>query len=280
MGPLVTPEWLAERLGNSDLRVADVRWYLDDPDRGRRQYLRAHLPGAVFLDLEEDLSAPQGPGRHPLPDPARLAARLGGVGIGDRHAVVAYDASGGAVAARLWWLLRHLGHERVAVLDGGYPAWRRARLPVTDEVPAFPPATFTPRARAGGTIERSELLDRLGEVVLLDARDPERYRGETEPVDPVAGHIPTARNAPFRHNLGPDGRFLPASELAERYRALGVGLGASVVASCGSGVTACHDLLALEVAGLGEGILYPGSWSDWSAAGLPAVTGPDPGEPP
>lgn len=274
--PLVSPGWLADHLEDQDLRVADVRWYLADPEEGRRRYRREHIPGAVFLDLEEDLCSRQGAGRHPLPDPDRLARRLGEMGIGDQHLVAAYDDLGGAVAARLWWLLRHLGHPRAAVLDGGLPAWKAEGHPVTDRVPHLPPARFTARPREGDTVDREELRRRLGQVVLLDARDPERYRGETEPVDPVAGHIPGARNAPYRENLRPDGRFRPPAELADRYRALGVTGERPVVVSCGSGVTACHDLLALEVAGLGEGILYPGSWSDWCRAGLPVAVGADP----
>lgn len=281
-GPLVEVDWLAGRLDDPGLRVADVRWYLDDPSRGAREYREAHLPGAVFLDLDRDLSDPEvgGRGRHPLPDPYRLAARLGELGIGDRHLVVAYDDGGGWVAARLWWLLRHLGHDRAAVLDGGMAAWREAGLTVTDRFEPLPRAHLTARPRRHDTIDTGELRNRLGEVVLFDARAPERYRGELEPVDPIPGHIPTARSAPYAEHLDGRGRLRPASELSAHYRGLGAGPGRTVVAYCGSGVTSCHTILALEVAGMQGALLYPGSYSEWSRAGLPVMRGPEPGDPP
>lgn len=278
--PLVTAEWLVEHLDDPGIRVADVRWYLADPQRGRRQYRRHHVPGAVFLDLEQDLSAPHGDGRHPLPEPSRFGARLGELGLGNGHLVVAYDDAAGAVAARLWWMLRHLGHERAAVLDGGYAAWRAAGLPTTAAVPAYQPARFTPRRRDGETAGREELRESLGSVLLLDARGPERYRGEAEDVDPVAGHIPTAVSAPYAGNTRADGHFLPPEVLARRFRDLGVREDTTVVHYCGSGVTACHNILAMHLAGLTPGLLYPGSWSDWSTAGYPAATGAEPGPAP
>jgi thiosulfate/3-mercaptopyruvate sulfurtransferase len=267
MEPLIDAAALGDRRDDPGLRIVDTRWYLGEPDRGPAAYRAGHIPGALYLDLDRDLSAPTGPGRHPLPDPDAFAARLGSLGIGDGHDVVAYDDRGGVVAARLWWMLRHLGHDEVAVLDGGLPAWEAAGLPLSTAEPDWPAATFTPRLRPGGTLDRDEVAAGLDDLVLLDARSVERYRGDEDPVDPVAGHIPTAISAPCTDNLGPDQRFLPAAALAERYRRLGATEPERVVAYCGSGVTACHDLLAMELAGLGGARLYPGSWSDWSAHG-------------
>ena len=275
--PLVSVEDLAARLDDPGLRIVDVRWVLGSPGRGREAYDAGHIPGAIFLDVDTDLVAPDGPGRHPLPSPVEFRARLGSVGIGNDHQVVAYDDVGGWVAARLWWMLDDLGHERIAVLDGGFPAWRDAGHPATTEVPDFAPARLELREAWSATIDRDSLRERLGEVVLLDARSAPRYRGETEPIDPVAGHIPTARNAPTDGNLGADGRFLPPAALADRFRGLGAdGSEAPVVTSCGSGIAACHNALALRVAGLPDPLLYPGSYSDWSRSGLPVATGPDP----
>ena len=273
---LISASELAGRPDDPRLRLADVRWYVGEPGRNRAEYAAGHLPGAVFLDVDTDLSAPAGPGRHPLPDPGDLASLLAERGFGDDHLIVAYDDAGGIYAARLWWMLRWIGHPGVRLLDGGLPAWRAAGLPLTTEEPDFPPATLTVRPGPTRVIDREGLWRRLGSVVLLDARQPDRYTGEQHPVDPLGGHIPTALNAPTSENLGPDGRFLAPDALAARYRALGVGTGDTVV-SCGSGVTACHDALALALAGLPEPILYPGSWSDWCASGLPYATGREPG---
>jgi len=275
-GYLISATALAGRLDDPRLRLVDVRWYLGEPGRNRAQYAAGHLPGASLLDLDTDLSAPSGPGRHPLPDPADFAALLAERGFGDDHVIVAYDDAGGVYAARLWWMLRWIGHSGVRLLDGGLQAWQAAGLPLTSEVPHPDPAATTVRPGPVRVIDRAALWARLGSVVLLDARQPDRYTGEREPVDPAGGHIPTARNAPTGENLGPDGRFLPPEELARRYRSLGVGRG-DTVAYCGSGVTACHDIAAILVAGLPEPILYPGSWSDWCTSGFPYLTGPDPG---
>jgi thiosulfate/3-mercaptopyruvate sulfurtransferase len=277
---LIAPDELVARLSDADLRVVDVRWVLGQPGRGREKYDAEHVPGAIFLDVDTALTAPGGPGRHPLPSPADFAATLGAAGVGDGDFVVAYDDVGGWVAARLWWMLDSLGHERVAVLDGGYPAWVAAGLPTTTEVPVFQPTTISLAPSWSGTIDRDALRERLGEVVLLDARAGARYRGEIEPIDPVAGHIPTARSAPAEGNLADDGRFLSAEELAERFRKLGTSGNAEVVTSCGSGVSATHNALAMRVAGLPDPTLYVGSFSDWSTAGYPVATGPDPGDPP
>lgn len=272
---------LAARMADPALRVVDVRWYLGRPGEGRGAYDAGHVPGATFVDVDTDLVAPTGPGRHPLPDPAVFAARLGALGIGSGHEVVVYDDVGGWVAARLWWMLDDLGHRAVSVLDGGYQAWVGAGQPVSTIVPSWPAAHLALADRWARVVDRDGLRARLGEVVVLDARAAPRYRGEVEPIDPVAGHIPTALNAPTDGNLGPDGRFLTAGELESRFAALGAaGADREVVTSCGSGVSACHSALAMRIAGLADPILYPGSWSDWSTAGYPVATGPEPGEPP
>ncbi len=283
MMSLVSPEALAARLGagpaGSNVRIADVRWYLGKPGAGHAAFEAGHLPGAVFLDLDSDLSAPTGPGRHPLPDPGSFARRLGGLGIGTNAFVVAYDDAGGGVAARLWWMLDDLGHPDAAVLDGGIGAWTAAGYPLSTEEAAWPPERLDLAPQWSKVIDREALVPRLGSVVLLDARAPARYRGEVEPIDPVAGHIPTALNAPLDGNLGPDGRFLPPAALTARFQGL-MSAGAEVVTSCGSGTNACQNALAMRLAGLPDPVLYPGSYSDWSRSGMPVATGPEPGEPP
>ena len=272
---------VAPRLSDPSLRLVDFRWYLGRPGDGRTAYEAGHLPGAIHLDIDTELAAHEGPGRHPLPGPVWFAERLGAVGIGDEHTVVAYDDVGGWVAARLWWMLDDLGHDAVAVLDGGFGAWVDAGLPISTAVPELPPATLRLRDHWTGVIERDALRASLGSVRLLDARAGARYRGEVEPIDAYPGHIPTAVSAPTDGTLGPDGRFLAPTELAERYRGLGAdGTAGPVVVSCGSGVSATHDALALRVAGLPDAILYPGSYSDWTQQGWPVATGDDPGPPP
>jgi thiosulfate/3-mercaptopyruvate sulfurtransferase len=279
---LVSTGWLAANLHRPDLRVADVRWYLDPSRRGRDAYAAGHVPGAVFLDVDVDLSAPGGgrgrpDGRHPWPAADQVARVMGAAGIGRGTTVVAYDDQAGATAARLWYLLRAYGHDEVAVLDGGLAKWMAEGRPIETAEPAFAPAVFVPRVRPGWVVTKEEVAGRPREAVLLDARAGERYRGETEPVDPRAGHIPGALSAPFAGNLGPGAVpvFRPAAELRERYAALGAA-GTEPIVYCGSGVTACHDLLALHVAGL-RGRLYPGSWSEWSAdPARPVATGPEP----
>ncbi len=228
------------------------------------------------MSIDSDLSLAEGPGRHPPPDPEETARRLGALGIGDRHFVVAYDDDGEATGARLWWMLRACGHNRVAVLDGGIQAWEDAGGELDTAETSWPAAQLTVRGERP-TVHREQLSAQLGEVTLIDARAAERYSGEVEPVDPKAGHIPTAVNVPFSGNLGPGGSFLPASELWIRYAAAGIDTAEGSVVYCGSGVTACHDILAMEIAGLGTASLYPGSWSDWAGSGGPVATGPNPG---
>jgi len=284
--------WIAGR--RTDLRVVDVRWYLGQPPgTGRAAYDAGHIPGAIHLDIDTDLVAPEGPGRHPLPDPETFRRTLTARGIGDGDTVVAYDDVGGWVAARLWWMLEDLGFDadgrgEVLVLDGGLPAWTAAGLPLVTDVPAPRAAELHLAPAWRRVIDRDALKPRLGEVLLLDARGGPRFRGETEPIDPVPGHIPTALNAPSDGNLDPDGRFRSPGELAGRFAGLradagGAGLTAAadpsapLVTSCGSGVSACHNALAMRIAGLPDALLYPGSYSDWSRAGEPVATGPEPG---
>jgi thiosulfate/3-mercaptopyruvate sulfurtransferase len=239
----------------------------------------SHLPGARFVHLDHDLSAPKTGrnGRHPLPDPERIARRAGELGIGNGTQVVAYDASGGYYAARLWWTLRWLGHDAVAVLDGGWDAWVRAGLPVTSAAPALAPARFVSRIRNDSSIPAAQIAARIGQrpPLLVDARSPDRYRGENETLDPVAGHIPGAINRFFKLNLEADGCFKPPAVLRQAFSsALGGTPPSQVVHYCGSGVTACHNLLAMEVAGLAGSRLYPGSWSEWvSDRSRPVATG-------
>jgi thiosulfate/3-mercaptopyruvate sulfurtransferase len=279
---LISVRALNDRLIDPHVRVIDVRWVLGQPGKGREAYDAGHLPGAIFLDVDTVLTAKEGPGRHPLPDPMAFAAALGQLGIASDDFIAVYDDVGGWVASRLWWMLDNLGHEDVAVLDGGFPAWVAAGLPTSTLVPDLPPAQLDLAQAWTGTIDRDELRIRLGDVVLLDARAGPRYRGEVEPIDPVAGHIPTARSAPVDGNLGPDGRFLPPDQLAARFEALGASADQAheIVTSCGSGVSATHNALAMRLAGLPDPILYVGSFSDWSTAGLPVATGPEPGDPP
>jgi thiosulfate/3-mercaptopyruvate sulfurtransferase len=262
---VVSTSWLAEHLGDDGVRVADVRWYLDPARVGRDAYAAGHLPGAVFFDVDRDLSSPGGRrggplGRHPWPTPERIQDVMTAAGIGPDTLVVAYDDQSGATAARLWFVLRAHGHDRAAVLDGGLAKWLAEGRPLTADVPAHAPRPFTARPRPELLASREELL--AGVPLVLDARAPDRYRGETEPVDPRAGHVPGAVSAFFAENLK-DGVFRSPGELRARYAALGADAATPVV-YCGSGVTACHDLLALHRAGL-TGRLYPGSWSEWSS---------------
>ena len=275
-GSVVGGAWL--RANIERVVVADVRWYLDGRS-GRAAYEAGHIPGAVFLDLDEGLSASPSPsgGRHPLPDPAAFAAALGAAGIGDGTPVVAYDDASGMVAGRLWWMLRSLG-EPVAVLDGGLAAWPG---PLDIDCPVVAPAHFTPRrwpAAAFASIAEVDELRRHPGTVILDARSPERYRGEPNAIDPRFGHIPGAVSAPCAANLAPDGTLRRPEHLRELYAAAGVDDGTEAVAYCGSGVSANLDLLALDVAGLGPGRLFVGSWSAWGADGdRPVASGPEPG---
>ncbi|MBS0581567.1 MAG: sulfurtransferase [Proteobacteria bacterium] len=267
--PLISAADLAAQLGDADLLVVDCRFELADPAKGAREYAQAHVQGAVHADLDHDLSdlSKPGLGRHPLPDAAAFSAVLARWGWTPSTRVVAYDDAGGALAAaRLWWMLRLAGAREVALLDGGWGAWKQAGLPVE--------AASTPRAAtsvaidfdASGIVYTGELreLRKRGEVLVLDARGAPRFRGEVEPIDPVAGHIPGARNRPLSENLAADGRFKPAAELrVELLAAIGAHAPDTVIHSCGSGVSACQNLLAFEIAGLAGSRVYAPSWSGW-----------------
>jgi len=255
---LISTTELAERIGIRDLRLFDVRADLADPKEGRRQYEAGHLPGAVFVDLEVDLTGREGPGRHPLPRPEEFSATLRRLGVGADDLVVGYDDVGGVWASRLWWMLRSMGHTGVAVLDGGFPKWVAEGRPVTRAVPRQTPGDFPTVREWRGVVDRSQVA--ATSAALIDVRLSERYRGEHEPIDQIAGHIPGAINLPYGGNLRSDGTFLDAGDLAVRY----ADVGEKPIFYCGSGVSACHDILAMHVAGRADALLYEGSWSDWS----------------
>jgi thiosulfate/3-mercaptopyruvate sulfurtransferase len=275
-GPLVDAGWLGSHVHDAGVVVADARWHSDGS--GRAKYEAGHIPGAVFVDVDTDLSGPKtaSTGRHPLPSPAAFAAAMSRLGIGDDDLVVAYDDAGGANAARLWWMLDVTGHQ-TALLDGGQAAW-----PGPLETGASQPrehAAFTERPWPANAIADAAMVDRLRgdpDALILDARAGERFRGETEPIDPVAGRIPAAKSAPFAGNLDPaTGRFLSPAALRERYESLGVVAG-EVVAYCGSGVTSAHDVFAMRLAGFERPRLYVGSWSEWIRdPSRPIATGDD-----
>ena len=280
---LVTPGELAAHLDDPGWVVFDVRHELTDRDAGREAYEADHIPGAYFMHSDDDLAGAKTGlnGRHPLPPIDDFAARINRCGVGPGTQVVAYDDIGGGFAVRLWWMLRWLGHERAALLDGGYPQWLRERRPVSRDVPAARPGAFVPRPRLGATVD-VHFLERFSHdpsARLIDARSPARYTGEQETLDPVAGHVPGAVNRFWQRNLRPDGRFKEPQVLREEWQAEMAGAPVErSVHMCGSGVTACHNLFALELAGLGEGRLYAGSWSEWCAdPARPVATGKDPG---
>jgi thiosulfate/3-mercaptopyruvate sulfurtransferase len=269
---LIDVESLRALIGTPGALVLDCRFDLAAPAAGREAYLRGHIPGARYLDLNRDLSGPvsAASGRHPLPDPIALDAFFRGLGVVPDTQAVVYDDSNGSFAARAWWLLRWLHHPKVAVLDGGMSAWLRARGALESGEPSrvaagqsLPPAVQVDRRAVLGTDELIAALDNP-RTLLIDARAAERFAGAVEPIDPVAGHIPGAANHPFSANLRADGRFLPAEELERRWRDRLAGASpADVIVMCGSGVTACHNLLALERAGFAGAKLYAGSWSEW-----------------
>lgn len=265
---LVDTDTLARHLADPRWVVVDCRFTLTDAAAGRRAWTAGHIPGARYAHLDEDLSSPITPhtGRHPLPDPNALARKLGAWGIDESKQVVVYDDTFGAMASRLWWLLRWLGHESVALLDGGYPKWVREKKPVTPDAPVVHPATFHPRVNNALWVN-ADFVERARQdeaFLVFDARAEERFRGDIEPLDKVAGHVPGAVNAMYEDNLDVSGEFLSAEELRERYLDL---LGGIVpdqaIHMCGSGVTACHNVLAMEHAGLPGAKLYAGSWSEW-----------------
>ncbi len=267
---LISTEALAANLSDPDLVVFDCRHDLMDVQAGRNAYAADHIPGARFAHLDENLSGAKTghSGRHPLPDIVALSNWLGQQGVAAGKQVVTYDASGGFFAARLWWMLRWMGHDTVAVLDGGLPKWKLENRPLTQAAPHSEPATFTPRAQDGLRVDVSTVLQNLRspDMLIVDARTPERFAGLNETMDPVGGHIPGAVNRFFQSNLESNGTFKPASTLHREFIDLMNGHAPEqIVHQCGSGVTACHNVLAMEVAGLEGSRLYPGSWSEWCA---------------
>lgn len=265
---LISAAELAPHVADPDWLVIDCRFELGKPDTGERAYAAGHIPHAIYAHLDRDLAAPVAPatGRHPLPQPETFAGTLTRWGMTPATQVVAYDADNAAYAARLWWLLRWVGHEAVAVLDGGFKAWTAAGLPTTTEVPRRRAGHFTARPNRDMWYDASEVAERVqrADWRLLDARAPERFAGRVEPIDPVAGHVPGARNHPFATNLGSDGRFAAAHELRNRFEQSQAGVADDrTIVMCGSGVTACNLLLAMEHAGKRGARLYAGSWSEW-----------------
>jgi len=277
MRNIVSMKWLLARLYEENQVIVDCRFQLGKPDAGREAYEAGHIPGAIYLDLERDLSAPVGEhgGRHPLPDVGELASKLGAAGIDDSVRVVAYDDQGGAMASRLWWLLRYMGHENVAVMDQGYTAWKEAEFSVSDAAPAVRvPKPFAPRLQAGMLADVEEVRRAVEDdsAVLIDSREEPRYRGEVEPIDRVAGHIPGARNRFWKDALGANGQWKSGEEQRARFADLRED--DPVIVYCGSGVTACPNVLVLEEAGFRNVRLYAGSWSDWiSYPSNPIATG-------
>ena len=262
---LISVAELSARLDapDADIAVCDVRFYLADHDQGRREYEAGHIPGAVFVDLHTQLAEHRpNAGRHPLPEPSAFTDLLGQLGITPATFVVAYDSAGGAMASRLWWMLRSIGHGLVAVLDGGFPAWVAAGNAVTQATDRRPPTAYPRADEWTGIVDADAVAEgiALGATV-IDARAPERFRGEVEPLDPRAGHIPGAINRYHAANVGADGLHRPLPELADRL----AGVGESPIVYCGSGVTACHALLAMSLVGVPRARLYPGSWSEWSS---------------
>ncbi|MFO7541997.1 MAG: sulfurtransferase [Thiobacillus sp.] len=265
---LVSTEDLAAHLNDPKFVVLDCRFTLTDPEAGREAYAKSHIPGARYVHLEDDMSGPpsEQAGRHPLPDPNLLTEKLCQLGIGVNKQVVLYDDSYGSMAVRLWWMMRWMGHPAVALLDGGYPKWVREKHPIDAIVPAPSKAACACLPEPSQIVTSDEVLhaSKTGDQLIIDARSDRRFSGEFEPLDRVAGHVPGAINWPFDENLDLDGTFMPPEALRENYQALLKGKPAwQVIHMCGSGVTACHNILAMEIAGLPGSRLYPGSWSEW-----------------
>ena len=272
-GPLMTATDL--HAGLPDITVIDCRWYLGEPEAGLRAYEAGHIPTASFCSLDSDLSGPIGPGRHPLPTPGAFAETMERFGVTAERPVVAYDDRGGAVASRLWWMLTDQGHHAAHVLDGGIQGWVDVGYDLTTADPMLQRGSFSARPWTG-TVDRNGVTVRARAAVVIDARSHERYVGAEEPVDAKAGHIPGALSLPLTGNLDEQLSFLDEATLRRRFTDAGIESGTDVISQCGSGVTACHNILAMEVAGLGRPLLYVGSWSDWSSSDLPVATGSEP----
>lgn len=273
MQALVTPQWLRDHANDPNILVADCRFALNNPELGEEQYREEHIPGALYFHLNRDLSGPkeQHGGHHPIPGEEQLASLFSRSGIDQEVTVIAYDDQEMSMAGRLWWLLRYAGHDKVAVLDGGFAAWKNAGYPVTSEIPVPKPRTFVPRIQTSMLVDCKGVETRSKETALLDSRAGERYRGEMETLDPKAGHIPGALHYFYKDSLSADGRMLPEEALKRRFE---VFEGKEIIVYCGSGVTACTNLLALHAAGRPDAKLYAGSWSDWvSYENNPVATG-------
>jgi thiosulfate/3-mercaptopyruvate sulfurtransferase len=279
--PLVSVSWLQEHLNDPQVVIVDCRFALMQPEQGQEYYREGHIPGAYYLDLNRDLSSPvaQHGGRHPLPDVPTLARKLAAIGVSSQPPdgttlVVAYDDSRMAFAARLWWLLRYLGHDRVAILDGGWSAWKAAGYAMTSETPPERLGNFVPRVQTDWVMDIEQVKARkdLPGTVLVDSREGERYRGEREPIDPIAGHIPGAVNYPWQDVTDAHGFTRSKQEQQQRWQ--DIDQAGEIIVYCGSGVTACVNLLSLELAGIPTGKLYAGSWSDWCSYLRTAPTSP------
>ncbi len=276
----ISPRELMVLIGrHENLSIFDARFSLADTEAGRRSYLSGHIPGAVYAHLDEDLSGPVQPGktgRHPLPDPAEFANQLGRWGVGNQAMVVTYDDENGGIAARLWWMLRWLGHDRTAVLDGGWRAWLAAGGPVGKDFPSPKPVHFKPRLRENMTSSANEIMAmrKPGEFTLVDSRTADRFAGENETIDPIAGPIPGAINASYTDTVNPDGTSLSTEDLRKWFHSkLKTTSPEKTIFYCGSGVTACRNVLAMEYAGLHGSTVYPGSWSEWIHLSSDIATG-------
>ncbi|OGQ04078.1 MAG: hypothetical protein A3F82_07020 [Deltaproteobacteria bacterium RIFCSPLOWO2_12_FULL_44_12] len=263
---LADTQWLSNHLNDPNLRIVDCRYVLSKPSDGKKAYLESHIPGAIHLDIDQDLAAREGPGRHPIPRTTDFSITMSNAGIDQTITVVAYDDVGGAYAARLWWLLRYFGHEKVALLNGGWTKWATEGRPVTKEVPKIKARSFKASPHPDWVVNKEQVKKMIPceNCLLIDARSPERYRGEVEPIDKKAGHIPGAKNAPFANNVDPTTKeFKNVEELKKQFETLGVKQAKEIISYCGSGVTACHNIFVLKLLGL-DAKLYEGSWSDWS----------------
>lgn len=285
MSPLVTTDWLAAHLNDPHIRIVDTRWYLLDPQQGEANYRHGHIPNAIYLSVDQHLADPALPdartGRHPLPSSEAVAETMAQAGISAHTHVVVYDDAGGMNAARVWWLLRYLGHSQVSLLDGGIEQWIAESRRLTTDVPTFPRGEFHAKPNRNMIMFKQDIIKAADDphVLILDTRAVERYEGKTEPVDARAGHIPGARHAPGSGNLraADDPRFRHAQELRERFDALGANRAEQIVAYCGSGINACQNLFALYLAGYEDALLYPGSFSEWSRdPELPVIMGASP----
>jgi len=279
MNPIVSMEWVRDRLDSNEMVIVDCRFVLGQPQAGRKAYEEEHLPRAFYLDLEKDLSGPIGKhgGRHPLPEKETFARTLSALGIDDSVSVVAYDDQGGAMAARLWWLLSFLGHPRTYVMDGSFTQWKANGYPVTSQKPTPSPRTFVPRPKPDWTADFTEVKQIIesGDAVLIDSREPKRYRGEEEPIDAIAGHIPGAKNFFWKDVLRPTGEWKSEEDLKRHFK--NIPKDKEVIVYCGSGITATPNVLGLKKAGFPRVKLYPGSWSDWiSHPEAPIARGDEP----